>query len=214
MPRQRMSKDERIRQILARTLDLVGRKPLAAIRTADIAAAAGLSEAALYRHFASREAIFEAIIAQYLAQRPALPPVERIRSVAQFRQSLGDYLDGMLAEDPGRLAHLRLLLQISLERHPQARAKYAQVREGLWSWMETLIERGERDWGFRPALEPALLVRLVHFGALLAHIEQAVFAAREDDPIEAGEIREGALDLLFAALGQPVDGSSGPAQAR
>jgi TetR/AcrR family transcriptional regulator len=59
MPRQKPNRRQQILETLARELET---HPGSRITTADLAAAVGVSEAALYRHFASKARMFEALI--------------------------------------------------------------------------------------------------------------------------------------------------------
>jgi TetR/AcrR family transcriptional regulator len=58
-------------QIIARTLDLLATTPLERLTTRDIAAAVGVSQPALFRHFTSREAI---LVAAVESSRASLAP--------------------------------------------------------------------------------------------------------------------------------------------
>lgn len=59
MPRQKSNRRQQILETLARELET---HPGSRITTAGLAAAVGVSEAALYRHFASKARMFEALI--------------------------------------------------------------------------------------------------------------------------------------------------------
>jgi TetR/AcrR family transcriptional regulator len=59
MPRQKSNRRQQILETLARELET---HPGSRITTAELAAAVGVSEAALYRHFASKARMFEALI--------------------------------------------------------------------------------------------------------------------------------------------------------
>lgn len=59
MPRQKSNRRQQILETLARELET---HPGSRITTAELAAAVGVSEAALYRHFASKAKMFEALI--------------------------------------------------------------------------------------------------------------------------------------------------------
>lgn len=59
MPREKSNRRQQILETLARELET---HPGSRITTAELAAAVGVSEAALYRHFASKARMFEALI--------------------------------------------------------------------------------------------------------------------------------------------------------
>lgn len=62
-PRTRLSADARREQIIEAARQVFARSGLAGARTRDLAAAAGINEALLYRHFDSKEDLFEAAVA-------------------------------------------------------------------------------------------------------------------------------------------------------
>ena len=61
-PRPRLSSDDRRRQLLSHAIALFSRHGFSGTRTKDIAAACGVSEAILFRHFATKEDLYHAIL--------------------------------------------------------------------------------------------------------------------------------------------------------
>src|SRR5271155_2596253 len=60
--KSRMAADDRHRQLLRSAIDCVARNGFGGTKTKDIAAAAGVSEAILFRHFATKEGLYHAIL--------------------------------------------------------------------------------------------------------------------------------------------------------
>ncbi|ADU15009.1 regulatory protein TetR [Asticcacaulis excentricus CB 48] len=71
LPRARQSREERRQQILDATLRCVRRSGFHGASMADIAAEAKMSVGVIYRYFANKEAIIEAIVASDLAEMRA-----------------------------------------------------------------------------------------------------------------------------------------------
>src|ERR1700690_4142023 len=61
-PKTRMHGEDRHRQLLDIAIQSFAQKGFAGTKTKDIAAAAGVSEAILFRHFASKEDLYHAIL--------------------------------------------------------------------------------------------------------------------------------------------------------
>ena len=61
-PTPRMPGEDRRRQLLRVAIDSFARNGFSGTKTKDIAAAAGVSEAILFRHFASKEDLYHAIL--------------------------------------------------------------------------------------------------------------------------------------------------------
>ena len=60
--RSRMHSDDRRRQLLNVAIESFARHGFSGTKTKDIAAAAGVSEAILFRHFATKEDLYHAIL--------------------------------------------------------------------------------------------------------------------------------------------------------
>lgn len=94
MPRQRRSAAERREQIADEALRLIAAEGAARLTAAGLARAVGVSDAALFRHFASMEAIVDAAINRFgallgasLASREE-DPIARLREFFLHRLSL------------------------------------------------------------------------------------------------------------------------------
>lgn len=78
--RQRLPPTVRVGQILDAALQEFSAAGYTGARMDDIALRAGLSKGGLYAHFASKEEVFEALLARYLAHRGSTPvPWSRAR---------------------------------------------------------------------------------------------------------------------------------------
>lgn len=132
--RTRLQPDVRISQILDAALVVFSEHGFAAARMEDIGQRCGLSKGGLYAHFASKEAVFEALMARSLAP----PDLERLRparplAVRPLAEWLVDQLHDLLASKE-TAATLRLLIAES-ERVPHLVAAWyrdvIQVHTGL-----------------------------------------------------------------------------------
>ncbi|OFW59284.1 MAG: hypothetical protein A2133_05020 [Actinobacteria bacterium RBG_16_64_13] len=92
-PRQ-MAPEERKKQIVDVTLGLIGKHGIQGVTTARIAAAAGVAEPTLYRHFGSRRGMLLAVLEVVRAQAAAItgssqnPDVlERIREIGEAHRA-------------------------------------------------------------------------------------------------------------------------------
>ena len=108
----RLSGPQRREQIARAALDIIGRQGLTALTTTALAQKIGVTSGALFRHFATRDAILEeavrfaetAIDGTY--PEDTLPPGERLRAFAQARIALLKKQPGLawlLRSDQARL---------------------------------------------------------------------------------------------------------------
>ena len=116
----RMPGHDRRRQLLDVAVDVFARRGFGGTKTKDIAAAAGVSEAILFRHFSSKEDLYHAILDAKEDKHGAPEFLEILRTYADRRddaglfQFVGSAIVRSFREDP---AFHRLLLYASLEGH-------------------------------------------------------------------------------------------------
>ena len=127
--RQRLSAEERRASIIDAARKLFGRNGFHRTGTSDIAAAAGCSEPVIYKHFASKQALFIAVLADRVSYMH-----DRFAAAAQGEGDLFDaYLRFVrgLAGDPkvAELSRLRYLA-LSLTDEPE-------IHDGSSPWWRT-----------------------------------------------------------------------------
>jgi AcrR family transcriptional regulator len=132
----RLDAEERRAAILEAALPLFARKGFAATTTKEIAAAAGVSEGLIFRHFPSKAALYEAILrsgceaepdlARLAAREPSTATlVCLVTGIARF------FLVELPADPGGRKARHRLMLASLLEDGEFARLAYGWLREAV-----------------------------------------------------------------------------------
>lgn len=110
-PRQRLPPTVRVGQILDAALQEFSAAGYAGARMDDIAARAGLSKGGLYAHFASKEEVFEALLARYLnpPRLDAHALVEGSATPRHLAERIVNHLHASLA-NPAMITAMRLLL--------------------------------------------------------------------------------------------------------
>src|SRR5215471_19758297 len=82
---KRLSSDDRRRQLIRSAVDLFSRHGFNGARTKDIASACGVSEAILFRHFATKEDLYRAILDEQRQDSGAEEWLEEMRELARRR---------------------------------------------------------------------------------------------------------------------------------
>lgn len=195
-----MKKEERIQQIQNVALSLVSKKTLSAIRTAEIAQLANVSEATLFKYFNSKDEIFESIIIQFINFQHPTEDINKITTPDEFKSFINKYMTSLINIENNRIPFLHLLIQISMDKHPLAITKYKQTVNGIWHIMENRIEYGKKYWNFNVNFETKIQVRLFHLSILMFLIEQEVFDAKSQDPFSLEKVKKIAVNNLFKLL--------------
>jgi AcrR family transcriptional regulator len=183
-PGARMCADDRRRQIAEVAMRLFSERGFRGTTTKEIAQAAGVSEAIIFRHFATKDDLYTAIIdykgcggagASAVAGRPEQPPfIDEIRGGVAEAMEYGDDLGvfqhvalHMLdhhEEDP---EFLRLLMYIALENHSLRQAFWDRNVRVLYEFLGGYIRRRQREGAFRD-VDPTAAVR-VFVGSVIHH---------------------------------------------
>ena len=155
-PSDEVAEGERREQILRAADDLFGRRGYAAVSLGDVAAAVGVSKAALYHHFPSKAALYAAImcrtlglIAGYIRRAAAEPG-----PVADKIYRLAEFPIVFLQEDADMDAMMR-----DADEHlsPDQRAEIAEADRARLAAMEELMREGAARGELRDDIEPRLL---------------------------------------------------------
>ena len=151
MARKRMHRRERREAILQAAVPLFAEKGFHGVKTREIAHAAGVSEALVFQHFASKEALFEAIQAYVHGGGEHPEAVAGFLSLPPSTEKLMVGLHLMLthlAEDAtaGEKAMPRLLLQSLLDDGELARLHLGRFERTLWPAMVDAL-RAAREAG-------------------------------------------------------------------
>jgi AcrR family transcriptional regulator len=130
-PRTRLTADARREQIIEAAREVFARSGLAGARTRDLAAEAGINEALLYRHFSSKEDLFEAAVAAPLDRAVAAvveisgePPMEFDQTGEEMHARTSRFISDLL----GVLEEISPLLGVMLFGDAESGAEYFRKR--------------------------------------------------------------------------------------
>jgi AcrR family transcriptional regulator len=196
-PRIRMSGPERRRAILAAAREAFARNGYHGAGTAMIAAAAGCSEAVLYRHFASKRELLAAVLEDEVADRTrtgrAMAPPAGVEASSALPRTLAARL-----RDEEMATTVRLILMTignadELGIGPDVRAVFERVREPL----RAAIASGQASGWVRDDVDPELATWLWHGLFLVAAVRNTI--AADGVAMEAVD----AAELLSRLLAPP-----------
>jgi len=201
IPSARMPSEDRRRQLLRVAVESFARNGFSGTKTKDIAAAAGVSEAILFRHFASKEDLYHAILDEKEATLGADRWFTELNGLAERRddrgvfQHLGRQIVRSFRDDA---AFHRLLLYASLEGHLLADLFHERFGLPTGDFLARYIAQRQQEGAFR-ACDPGSAVMfaigsIVHY-AMARHVLGAKkFPQAEETIIDQF------VDFILAAL--------------
>ncbi len=170
--RSRLSGPERKRQILQIAVDLFSRHGFQGTTMRRLAKRAGVSEAMIYHHFPSKEALYDAILEVKLGEIESLLPVEaaeRRDDEAVFRTLVNHFLQRQ--EDDS--SFMRLLLFSALEGHEMTEKFVQGPRQTLFGFLTSYLQGRSADSALRGGdarVTTRLLFGMAFYVALLRQV--------------------------------------------
>ncbi|HEX2271614.1 MAG TPA: TetR/AcrR family transcriptional regulator [Pyrinomonadaceae bacterium] len=158
----RMAGEERRLQILAVAVSLFSNRGFRGTTTKEIAQAAGVSEAMVFRHFATKEELYAAILdhkacaghESFAPEKMAAEAIKRKDDRAVFEA----LALGALDHHENDREFQRLLLHSALEKHELAQMFFDQFVRRVYEFLGAYIRERQRDGAFVD-VDPAIVVR-------------------------------------------------------
>jgi len=157
----RMAGEERRLQILAVAVSLFSQKGFRGTTTREIAQAAGVSEAMVFRHFATKEELYTAILDHKACSHDGFDPAETAADAIARKDDRAVFETLALAalnhheKDP---EFQRLLLHSALEKHELAEIFFDKFVRGVYEFLGNYIRERQRE-GALVEMDPAVIVR-------------------------------------------------------
>lgn len=201
-PRIRLRAEDRRAQILRAAMRCFAWKGFQGTRIREIAEAVGLTEAALYRHFENKQALYDAIIAEKIRSEPV-----QARALEAARRDDDEAVFTLLAEsliergltDPD---FMRLLFFTALEGHELTDPFFKARIGGLRDFVSDYIARRMRAGAFRSA-DPRLCTR-AFLGMVNDYVNvRAILGQAEAYPQPAAEVVETFVGIFLAGMRAP-----------
>lgn len=195
-PVRRLPRAERREQILAAATEAFARNGFAATSLDDIAAEAGITRVILYRHFDSKNDLYQAVLDRMCA-----------RLDANVDEPVGGFtdasIDGLLAAAIESPAGFRLLFQHAL-REPEFKQRIEKFRADITSYAHLQIsafvsDKALAQWA--SALAPAVAIE-----AIIAWLD----AGQPEPEKTAARVRQAVMSVITATVSSDVDCSLPP----
>ena len=165
-----MAAEDRRLQILQVAVSLFSQRGFVGTTTKEIAQAAGVSEAMVFRHFANKQELYSAILDHKACSGDSMNPEDMVADALQEKDDRAVFERLAL----GALEHhecdpefQRLLLHAALEGHELAQMFFEKFVRRVYELLGNYIAERQRD-GAMVAMDPAIVVR-AFIGMVIHH---------------------------------------------
>ena len=167
----RMTGDERRSQILHVAIKLFSQYGFRGTTTKEIARAAGVSEAMVFRHFATKEELYHAILDHKACEGGGSNPCDEIAGLIASKDDYQVFYNLMLnalnhhEADP---EFMRLLFHSALEGHELSEIFIERNIVPVYELMSAYIAERQKDGAIRADVNPRVVVR-AFVGMMIHH---------------------------------------------
>ena len=169
-PNVRMAGGERRQQILGVAMRLFSQHGFRGTTTKEIAQAAGVSEAMVFRHFANKQELYSAILDFKACSGSLGDPREFLAEHLRRKDDRAVFTElarALMHHHESDQEFLRLLTHAALEEHELAQMFWERTIRTMYEFLGGYVRERQRDGAFRQ-IEPAVVVR-AFLGTIIHH---------------------------------------------
>ncbi|MEO7971129.1 MAG: TetR/AcrR family transcriptional regulator [bacterium] len=166
----RMAAEDRRLQILKVAVSLFSQRGFVGTTTKEIAQAAGVSEAMVFRHFANKQELYSAILDHKACSGDSMNPEALVAEALQEKDDRAVFerlAVGALEHHECDPEFQRLLLHAALEGHELAQMFFEKFVRRVYELLGDYVAERQRD-GAMIAMDPAIIVR-AFIGMIIHH---------------------------------------------
>jgi AcrR family transcriptional regulator len=203
----RLSAEDRRQQLINAATELFSDKGFDATSTREIAVAAGINEALIFRYFTSKEDLFWAVLSKKL---DGLGRRKRIRQLIDLqldpRQTLVAIAEMMLVRNAEDMALSRLLLFGALRSGELSDRLFRNYMSGVFESLSDFFRTGAENGSFKQGLDPSITAR-AFLGMLVYHNwVQEIMGGSRYETFDSQETAAQLVDLLLGGI-SPENGT-------
>lgn len=195
---KRMSGEERKEQIIKAAMKVFSEKGFQGTKTKEIAQAAGISEAMIFKFFKNKEDLYKAIITSTVKDHSG--EISLLQSkVSNLPTVLKDIFLHVIELNEKDPTFLRLMLYSSLEEHEFAHNFLETHLLGEMEAFTKAIEKGIKTGEYRE-VNPRLVAQIFHYLIGGYCIERFVLGINKNEPVDKNEVAETMVDIFLNGL--------------
>ncbi len=193
-------------RILLAALRVFGERGYAGAGMREIAAAADLTEGALYHYFKGKEELLRALMDDRVcrlklpgADSPAVADLFASLPLDQMLQHIADHMLSR-ADQPEQQSFIRLLLSEGVRDPAIARVFQEHFLRPMREMLRRALDAQKQRGHIRPEIDCDLLARQIHATAAMQVLWQFVMRGREHDPIDLRAYMRQAIDTVMRGV--------------
>ena len=206
MASKRMSGEERREQIILIAVELFAAKGFAGVTTREIAAAAGINEATIYKHFASKEDLFDAVIVYYADIVGAKIDETFTSEGDDYRKKMlttARYFIEFISKDQNIM---RIMLYSGLQGHPFAEKYFRAIGQRVFSIIQDAISQAQASGAIRDDIDPRYC-SLLFFGVVVYYnLAKKLILKKAFEDIDDGKFLDHLDKVFFSGIQLHSDG--------
>jgi len=156
-----MAGDERRQQLCRIAMRLFSERGFRGTTTKEIANAAGVSEAVIFKHFSNKDELYAAILDTKACSPDFVDPMIEVAEKMEAKDDYGIFYTmalNALNKHKADSDFLRLMLHSALEGHELARVFFENFITRIYNFLGEYIHQRQADGAFRE-VEPRVVVR-------------------------------------------------------
>jgi len=199
----RMSGKNRRQQIVVVAAELFARKGFSGTTTKEIAEGAGVSEAIIFRHFASKDELYAAILDFKVKQgtERMKAQLEEAASRKDDRAFFGSLAFEMLDFHSKDRTFMRLLLFSALEGHELSDIFFDSTARDFKNHIRKYIKQRISDGAFR-SIDPAVAAR-AFVGMVLHQVQARTIFSDDDVKLSDRQIADRFVEIFLNGVRDP-----------
>lgn len=170
---KRMAAVDRRQQILRHTFILIRDQGFKTVSVRDIARAAQINEALIYKYFPSKQDLLQAVVREIVDRQP-VHSVTPAQDKEDFKNQLQGFVEFFLEKTLVDPSIPKIILYAVMENFPLP-DEFNFRKEGTFlNWMYRSIEKGKAEWGFNRQVDTPVYMSLFMGGLIYFVIQAAV----------------------------------------
>jgi TetR/AcrR family transcriptional regulator len=208
----RLSADERRGQLVEVAIDLFSRKGFNGTTTREIATAAGVTEAIIFRHFKTKEQLYTAIIDQRLGSAMTSAWIAELRRSMDRNDDeavIRQLVEAVITAHKTDPKFERLMLYAALEGHEIAVLYMRKMTSPIVDTLKNYFSRRQAEGALRavgPELVLMAVVGMAEHYALCRYVHALKEPGLSDEQAMEGFTRIAMDGLVAQAKGRPAKG--------